>query len=154
MRWRAAAMARSTAPPRRSLWRESRRGCVVGCSGVSPGRTCSPRPSRKPGSCPAACHHAGAAADASVHSRAAAAGIEQSHFAGHAGDLSAGVEALPLMLGVPSVFAIGLAIRLLRYGSTGAASGGRLEPAGQAFSQGRAWPAWPLREAPGGVRVL
>ena len=40
-------------------------------------------------------HHAGAAADAYVHSRAAAAGIEQSRFARHAGDLSAGVEALP-----------------------------------------------------------
>ena len=26
----------------------------AGCSGVSPGRTCSPRPSRKPGSCPIA----------------------------------------------------------------------------------------------------
>ena len=43
----------------------------------------------------AARHHAGAAADASVHSRPAAAGIEQSHFAGHAGDLPAGIEALP-----------------------------------------------------------
>jgi hypothetical protein len=40
-------------------------------------------------------HHAGAAADASVHSRAAAAGIEHSGVAGHAGALSAGVEALP-----------------------------------------------------------
>jgi hypothetical protein len=26
----------------------------AGCSGVSPGRICSPRPSRKPGSCPIA----------------------------------------------------------------------------------------------------
>jgi hypothetical protein len=44
----------STARPRRSLRRESLRGCVAGCSGVSPGRICSPRPSRKPGSPPIA----------------------------------------------------------------------------------------------------
>jgi hypothetical protein len=37
VRWLAAAMARSTAPPRRSLRRESLRGCVAGCSSVSPG---------------------------------------------------------------------------------------------------------------------
>ena len=37
-----------------ALFAESLRGCVAGCSGVSPGRICSPRPSRKPDSFPTA----------------------------------------------------------------------------------------------------
>ncbi len=54
MRWPAAAMARSTAPPRRSLRRELRRARGERSDGASRARTCSPRPSRKLGSCPIA----------------------------------------------------------------------------------------------------
>jgi hypothetical protein len=51
---RAAAMARSTARPRRSLRRELRRARGERSYGASCARTCSPRPSRKPDSFPIA----------------------------------------------------------------------------------------------------